>query len=51
MEIIENVFGNIAEDNDIHVRYAVCQLIISVCDDCDYKHHVGLLQILEKVII
>jgi len=51
IKIIQNVFCEIAEDNDTRVRLAVCQFIISVCDDCDSKHNIGLLKILEKVTI
>lgn len=51
IKVIQDVFGNVAEDPDPCVRKEVCELIITVCNDCDDVHHQELLQILDKVCL
>lgn len=51
MQVILDVFGGIAEDNDPCVRKVVCQFIIDICNDCDSDYHNHLLQILGTVCI
>lgn len=51
MQVILEVFGGIAEDNDSCVRNVVCQFIIGICSDCESDYHTDLLQILGTVCI
>jgi len=51
MQVILNVFGGIAEDNNPCVRKVVCQFIIGICNDCESDYHTDLLQILGTVCI
>lgn len=51
IKLVQDTFGEIAEDCDPYVRQAVCQLIIVVCNDCDVVYHEELLQILDKVCL
>ncbi|XP_060838182.1 tuberin isoform X2 [Rhopalosiphum padi] len=50
MQVILDVFGGIADDNDPCIRKVVCQFIIDICHDCESEYHTDLLQILGTVL-
>lgn len=53
-EILEKVvivvFSDIAQEQDVKIRVAVCKLILDICSHCESKRCLELLDILDKVI-
>lgn len=53
-EILEKVviviFSDIAQEQDVKIRVAVCKLLLDICSHCDTKRCLELLDILEKVM-
>lgn len=49
-KVIIVVFSDIAQENDVKIRVAVCKLLLEVCLICDTNRSLELLDILEKVI-
>lgn len=51
-EILEKVviviFSDIAQEQDVKIRVAVCRLLLEICSHCDTKRCLELLDILEK---
>lgn len=49
-KVVIVVFSDIAQDQDVKIRIAVCKVLLEICAHCDTKRCLELLDVLEKVL-